>query len=144
MVKLSVNLDDVESMSFEIIPAGIFDAKVTDIMEKESSSGNPMLVWSWEVITGEHDGASLKSYTTLQAHALFGLKEHLTAFGIEGDLDGLETDSIIGKTAQLKVTKNVVVNRESGEDMEVNRVSKVLPSVSAKKNKKITTGEIPL
>ena len=125
MVKLSVNLDEVDLNDFEIIPAGKYLAKVSDIVEQESSSGNPMLVWSWDIIGGEHAGVGLKSYTSLQDHALFGLKQHLEAFNVVGDVSDFEMDALIGKTAKITVTKNVIVNRDSGEDMEVNRVTKV-------------------
>ena len=147
MVKISVNLNEVESSDFEIVDAGKYNAKVTDVIEKESSSGNPMLVWSWEILGGDFEGVSLKSYTTLQSHALFGLKGHLTAFGIDGDLDGFETDAMIGKTAQLTVTKNKVVSRDTGEDIEVNRISKVGPGNKGKSkgtSKKMKKNEIPL
>ena len=125
MVKLSVNLDEVDLNDFEIIPAGKYLARVNDIVEQESNSGNPMLVWNWDIIGGEHAGAGLKSYTSLQDHALFGLKQHLEAFNVIGDISDFEMDALIGKTAKITVTKNVIVNRDSGEDMEVNRVTKV-------------------
>ena len=148
MVKLSVDLDEVDDSAFEIVDAGKYNAKVTDVVEQESSSGHPMLVWNWEIIGGDFNGTTLKSYTTLQAHALFGLKEHLAAFGVEGNLDGFETDAMIGKTAQLTVTKNMVVSKDSGEDIEVNRISKVNPSAKKGKgkgaSKQMSKSEIPL
>ena len=130
MVKLSVNLDEVDLNDFEIIPAGKYLAKVSDIVEQESSSGNPMLVWDWSIIGGEHAGVGLKSYTSLQDHALFGLKGHLEAFKVIGDISDFEMDALIGKTAMLTVTKNTIVNRDSGEDMDVNRITKVLAAIA--------------
>ena len=130
MVKLSVNLDEVELNDFEIIPAGKYLARVSDIVEKESQSGNPMLVWNWDIVGGEHAGVGLKSYTSLQDHALFGLKQHLEAFSIVGDVSDFEMDALIGKTAKITVTKNVIVNRDSNEDMDVNRVTKVYATTS--------------
>lgn len=136
MVKLSVNLDDIETSDFRIIEAGKYKAKVQDLEEKDSASGHPMLVWTWEIIDGEESGTTLKSYTTLQDHALFGLKQHMDALGVSGDLKGFETDSLIGKMAMLSVTKPKIVSRDTGEDIDVNRVDKVLPLKSAAKSSK--------
>ena len=133
MVKLSINLDDIETSDFRIIEAGKYEAKLMDLVEKDSSAGHPMLVWSWEVIKGEETGAALKSYTTLQDHALFGLKQHMEALGVDGDLQGFETDSLIGKMVMLTVTKPRIVSRDTGEDIDVNRVDKVLPFKSTAK-----------
>lgn len=147
MVKLSINLSDVEVGDFEIVDAGKYTAEVTDVIEKESSSGHPMLVWDWKIVGGDFAGSCLKSYTTLQEHALFGLKEHLTAFGIEGDLEGFETDSMIGRTALITVTKNKIVSKDSGEDIDVNRVQRVAAAAAGKKTakaKKMSNAEIPL
>lgn len=133
MVKLSVNLDEIETADFRIIEAGKYEAEIIDLEEKDSSSGHPMLVWTWKITKGDEFGTTIKSYTTLQDHALFGLKQHMDALGVEGDLDGFETDSLIGKMALLSVTKPKIVSRDTGEDIDVNRVDKVLPLKSAAK-----------
>ncbi|HON76340.1 MAG TPA: DUF669 domain-containing protein, partial [Dermatophilaceae bacterium] len=76
MVRITLNLDDVGS-SFTVIEPGRYPARVVDIEEKESSTGNPMLVWSWELEGGDYSGQEIMSFTSLQDHALFGLKQHL-------------------------------------------------------------------
>jgi len=126
MVRITLNLDDVGS-SFTIIEPGRYPARVVDIEERESSTGNPMLVWSWE-LEGDRDysGREIKSFTSLQDHALFSLKQHLEAFGISGEVD-LDTDKLIGKTAMLTITKTKTRSRNTGEEIEVNRVSLVSP-----------------
>lgn len=123
MARIKVNLDEIPD-GFEVIEPGKYLAKVVDIEEEESSSGNPMLVWTWQITEGEYSGRELKSFTSLQEHALFGLKEHLTAFGLSGDLD-FDTDKLIGKKARLTVGKTTVKSRNTGEDMEVNRINSV-------------------
>lgn len=126
MVRITLNLDDVGS-SFTIIEPGRYPARVVDIEEKESSTGNPMLVWSWE-LEGDCDysGQEIRSFTSLQDHALFGLKQHLEAFGISGEVD-IDTDKLIGKTAMLTITKTKTRSRNTGEEIEVNRISLVSP-----------------
>ena len=125
MVRITLNLDDVGS-SFTIIEPGRYPARVVDIEEKESSTGNPMLVWSWELEGGDYSGQEIRSFTSLQDHALFGLKQHLEAFGISGEVD-IDTDKLIGKTAMLTITKTKTRSRNTGEEIEVNRVNLVSP-----------------
>lgn len=125
MVRITLNLDDVGS-SFTIIEPGRYPARVVDIEEKESSTGNPMLVWSWELEGGDYSGQEIKSFTSLQDHALFGLKQHLEAFGISGEVD-IDTDKLIGKTAMLTIVKAKARSRNTGEEIEVNRISLVSP-----------------
>jgi hypothetical protein len=125
MVKLTVNLDGVGEPR-EIIPAGRYEAKVTEVEHGDSQSGNPMLTWSWEITSGDQAGAELRSYTSLQEHALFGLKAHLVAFGFEpeGDLD-FDTDKFVGKKAIIVVTKEQITARDGSGMVDVNRVKSV-------------------
>jgi len=138
MVKIKVNLDDISS--FSVIEPGKYQAKLVDVIEAESSTGNPMLVWTWRVENEEDK--ELKSFVSLQTHALFGLKEHLEAFGVAGQVD-FNTDKLIGKRAVLSVIKTTVVNRNNGEDMEVNRIEAVLPAKKASgKGKAVSKAKI--
>jgi len=125
MVRITLNLDDVGN-TFTIIEPGRYPARVVDIEEKESSTGNPMLAWSWELEGGDYSGREIMSFTSLQDHALFGLKEHLEAFGISGEVD-IDTDKLIGKTAMLTIAKVKTRSKHTGEEIEVNRISLVSP-----------------
>ena len=125
MVRITLNLDDVGN-TFTIIEPGRYPARVVDIEEKESSTGNPMLVWSWELEGGDYSGQEIRSFTSLQDHALFGLKQHLEAFGISGEVD-IDTDKLIGKTAVLTIVKAKTRSKHTGEEIEVNRINQVSP-----------------
>jgi hypothetical protein len=118
MVKIAVNLDDIKG-GFTILDAGKYVARLIDVQEKESSTGNPMLCWFWEI-----DDVEVRSFTSLQDHALFGLKEHLEAFGITGEVD-IDTDICIGKSAQLVLTRVKKRSTRTGEEIEVNQVESV-------------------
>jgi hypothetical protein len=142
MVKLTVNLDGVGEAR-EVIDAGRYEAKVTEVEQGDSQSGNPMLTWSWEITSGNYVGHEIRSYTSLQEHALFGLKAHLVAFGFEpeGDLD-FDTDKFVGKKAILVITKEQIQNRDGSGMVDVNRVKSVYkmeksassgPAIGAKK-----------
>jgi hypothetical protein len=123
MVKLNLNLDEVGT-KFEVLEAGRYRAKVTEIEEKDSSKGNPMLVWTWEIVDGEFAGKEIRSYASLQDHALFGLKEHLTAFGYDGEIE-VDTEKLTGKIAIIVVTKEEIENKDKSGTIEVNRVKSV-------------------
>lgn len=123
MAKIKINLNEIPD-GFSILPAGKYSAKLFEVEETESAKGNPMLVWTWLIDGGEHQGHELRSYTSLQEHALFGLKEHLEAFGLSGDLD-FDTDKLLNRRVMLTVTQAKVKNRKTNEDMDVNRVEAV-------------------
>ena len=120
MAKVKINLDEI-SDGFTLLEPGNYGATLFDCEEEMSSKGNPMLIWTWQV--GDNE---IKSYTSLQEHALFGLKEHLEAFGLSGEVD-FDTDRLIGKKVQLSIGITKVKSRTTGEDIEVNRINKVSP-----------------
>lgn len=134
MPKIHVNLTDIKS-KYDV-PPGSYRARVVDIQSKESSSGNPMLVWSWEILDGDESGSEISSMTSLQPHALFSLKEHLEAFGIEGDVE-FDTDTLVGKIAKITVAKETYRNRD-GEEKEASRIKKVEGAKSKARSAKAT------
>lgn len=123
MARIRMNTEDVGDGPVTIDP-GKYRAKLMECEEEESSSGNPMLVWQWEIAEGDFIGNTIKSWTSLQDHALFGLKEHMEAFGFSGELD-VDTDKLIGKFAILTIGRRKIKDRDTGEDKEVSSIVKV-------------------
>jgi hypothetical protein len=116
-----------------MIEPGKWLAELQDCEEMESQSGNPMLVWIWAIKEGPSEGLDIKSYTSLQDHALFGVKEHLTAFGADEDADiDLDTDQLIGRQAILVIGRAKFRDRDSGEEREASRVNAVQSSKAKK------------
>lgn len=105
MANLKIDLTGVDTI--ETVEAGKYVAKVVDVEETESKQGNPMLAWSWEIQDKEYEGVILKSFTSLMPNALFGLKGHLVALGMNatGKLS-FDTKKLHGKKAILTVSKN--------------------------------------
>ncbi len=134
MPKLSYNLDELPDTLG--VPAGRYRAKlVSCTKDKSKTSGNPMLTWTWKVLSGKHKGATIKSWTSLQEGALVGLKQTLTAFGLKGKINR-STDQLIGRIVVL-----VVVDRPStqaGREGEMfSSIQQVLPKdASLKASKK--------
>ncbi|RLG78438.1 MAG: hypothetical protein DRO14_00445 [Thermoprotei archaeon] len=127
MPKIVIDLSNAES-AWEAIPSGKYVAQLLSTEERESSSGNPMLVWQWEIALGEHAGRQIRSYTSLQEHALFNLKQHIAAF-VKEELDGVwsgDTDDFVGRRALLTITTERRRGRD-GEERDFNRVSRVEP-----------------
>ena len=133
MARIKYNLDDIAD-SFVVMEPGKYAARVLECEEGESSTGNPMLTWTWEIVDGEYQGREVKSFTSLQEHALFGLKQHLEAFGLSGEVD-FDTERLVGKRALLTISKSKMRSRKTGEEMDVNRVENVaaLPKAGAGK-----------
>lgn len=126
MARIRVNLTGVEAGGPKLSP-GRYVAELVDCNEEESSSGNPMLVWEWEVVEGDSAGMTIKSWTSLQEHALFGLKGHLKAFGIDDDDVDIDTDRLIGRKVLLTVGERSYKDRETGEQRTTSSVKYVDP-----------------
>lgn len=148
MPVININLDDVQDGGF-VVPSGKYVAKVKSIEGKTSQAGNPMLEWTWEIVQGDHKGKELRSWTNLavrgedvrEQKGLFRLKNHLAAFGIDGVVKGLKTETLVGKLAELTVGIRSFKSRESGEDMETNDVKSVAPAKKAAAPKQEHGGE---
>lgn len=126
MARLQVNLSDVET-EYDPIPSGQYVARLVGAKEETSSSGNPMIVWQWKIMRGDHKGREIRSYTSMQPQALFSLKEHLEAFGVDadGEID-IDTNELVGRMATIDVLKTTATVR--GEEREVDRVEAVRPA----------------
>jgi hypothetical protein len=76
--------------NFEPLPEGIYNAEITGVEEKESSTGNPMYVWEIEVDNKDGGTAKVKDFMSLTEAALWRLKELVLATGIatKEDLKG--------------------------------------------------------
>lgn len=123
---IKVNLQGV-STEMGALPAGRYPATVYSIESKESSAGNPMLVWTFKVSADheEYGGRNVWHNTSLLKQALFNLKRIMIALG--DDPAGLETeiefeaDDYIGRPCVIE-TK---VEKYQGEDKT--RLVRVLP-----------------
>lgn len=129
-MKLRVDLTDVKSI--EIVEAGEYVAKLIQVEEAESAAGNPMLVWDWEIQDKSAEGVLLKSFTSLQPNALFGLKGHLGALGVPTGKVDLNTAKLHGKKAVLKVSK---IDKDGRDQNRVESVKKYNPPKATQKTK---------
>jgi hypothetical protein len=103
---LSLNFKGVDISARQVLPEGDYVCSVAEIEQAESSAGNDMLKWTFEVAEGEEgEGSKLYVYTTLDQASLWKLGQLLDAMGMEipdGELD-LDLEEILGSMVVLTV-----------------------------------------
>lgn len=113
----------IPQVVFELLPAGEYDAEISDVEERSGNFG-PQLIWTFQ-LRGAHKGRCLKAYSS----AKFSQKAKLYAWvgavlfagrPIPRDFK-LDTDELIGQRVKLVVTV------EEKEDGDFNRVEEVRP-----------------
>ena len=67
------------------IPEGEYKMRLIDLVKETSKAGNPMWVWTFTVVSGEHEGIELKTWTALTPAAMWKLTEVLQALGLPSD-----------------------------------------------------------
>lgn len=101
MAKLSYDLTEIPDI-VELEQGRATARLVACTKGKSKASGNPTLTWEWMFLTGPNKGTRGRSWTSLQDHALGGLKQHLMAFGYKKVVD-IDTEDLIGKKVTLVV-----------------------------------------
>lgn len=98
-------------------------------MGTSKASGQPMLTWTWTLLSGPNKGQTIKSWTSLQDQALSGLKQHLVAFGMKGKVNA-NTDALVGKTVQLIIGTRKG-QKADGTEGDFSNVIALLPRAAA-------------
>lgn len=121
-----LNLDAIQPPAQ--LPAGKYTARLVDVVDGQSRSNKEMWTWSWEIIGGEFSGKQIKSFTLVEAgENLISLRQHLEAFGFSGQLSGVDTDKLIGKSAILVLVKGKRKDPNTNKEIEVTNVQSVHP-----------------
>ena len=97
--------------------------RCANVEQSVSKGGNPMFVWDFEVVGGDHDGRILKVFTAITPAAMWKVAETVVALGIG------QTGSVV------KFKRSDVIGKECGavvEDTEYNgnkrsQISRVIP-----------------
>ena len=92
-------LDEAGDSKFRI-PEGEYKMRLIELEKGESKAGNPMWIWTFCVIDGDHEGTELKTWTALTPAAMWKLSEVLTALGFEA------------KDGRAKFKKQEAIGRE--------------------------------
>lgn len=100
--KLKLDFTGVES--FSRCSEGIHRAKVAEIQEKTSQSGDDMLQVAMEVVAGADKGCRVFDNCVLTDKALWKFKQLLSALGVKCDGKvAVDLDGLIGKTCDIEV-----------------------------------------
>ena len=111
----------------DTIPEGVYLATCTDVDQQVSKGGNPMLVWTFTIANGPHQGKEFKNFTALTPAAMWKVAETVEALGI-GQVGGVVSfarSDVIGKTCGLKIEDDDYNGRKQS------RISNVLPAAEA-------------
>lgn len=125
---MALNLDFSSVPSRDPLEEGMYLLQISEASEKTSSTGNPMIAITYDVIA-THEGEAVEGNRklwdnySLQAQALFKLKELLGALGIDTSaVVDLEVSDLIGQQVLAKVVQETY----NGELR--NRVKKLFPA----------------
>ena len=119
--EFAVDLTEVESSG--LMPEGTYRVRCANVEQSVSKGGNPMFVWDFEVVGGDHAGRILKVFTAITPAAMWKVAETVVALGI-------------GQTGRVvKFKRSDVIGKECGavvEDPEYNgnkrsQISRVIP-----------------
>lgn len=93
-----VDLTDVQMNSFAI-PDGNYRAKCTEVEQTVSKGGNPMFVWTFEVVEGDHKGFQSKVFTAITPAAMWKVAETVIALGVgqTGSVVKFKRSDVVGK-----------------------------------------------
>lgn len=122
--KIETGYDDVDEF-MDAVPKGEYTARLIDVEEDESSKGNLMLVWDFELLDG-HPGATVRGWTSLLEHALGETRKYFRAINKTwksgDDLEKIAKSAIKKCKVKLIVGIRLSRDRESGEERENNKI----------------------
>lgn len=96
-----VDLSNIQENSYAI-PDGVYAAKCINVTQDVSKSGNPMFVWEFELVGGDYNGRTFKSWTAITPAAMWKVAETVQALGV-------------GQTGQVvKFKRSDVINKACG------------------------------
>lgn len=122
------DMSAVEEDSFQVLPAGTYNAVVDEATAKKSAtSGNPMISLQFVVEDGEYEGRKLFSHVVFSPKTMGMAKRTMNRLGLGELTNGPfkpnqeSADQFVGKRAKLVVK----VKMYDGE--QTNEVKKILP-----------------
>lgn len=98
------NADEAKRPVFRLAPVGEHVMEVTNCDGKRSGNNRPMVVFSWLVTEGEHDGAGITARFLLDTEwGPVQLIRTLDALGVPHSPKGFDMSKPIGKKAVVRV-----------------------------------------
>lgn len=115
-----LNLDFSSVPSREALPEGVYELQIAEVTEKTSSTGNPMLAVTYDVLDVEGQRKVFDNYVLIDK-CLWKIKELFTALGIDtSEIVSIDPQELVGMTCKGKLIQ------EEYEGNVQNRVKKIL------------------
>lgn len=101
--KVKIDFTNVEA--FQRASEGVHHVKISDIQEKNTQGGDPMLQVAFEIVSGDDKGVKVFDNLVLTDKALWKFKSLLQIIGMKCDGKvAVDLDNMIGKTLNINVT----------------------------------------
>lgn len=101
--KVKIDFTNVEA--FQRASEGIHHVKISDIQEKNTQGGDPMLQVAFEIVSGDDKGVKVFDNLVLTDKALWKFKSLLQIIGMKCDGKvAVDLDNMIGKSLNINVT----------------------------------------
>ena len=122
-IDLGMDLENVPSSSFEALPGGVYNAKISKAEVKKSGSGNNMISLTLDITEGEYAGRKLFDHLVLIESCMWKVKNYCEAIGITSG-SAIDTQDFIG--VELICT----VVQEEGKDQYAGTLRNAVKGVS--------------
>lgn len=106
ILNLDYNIEDVEGNDFEPMPAAQYFAQIVnpdDVVLTESSTGKPMLKFTWTIQDGEYAGRKVWDNVVLSVQ--WKVKQYAECAGIESGAE-IDTEDFVGMEALLDIIQD--------------------------------------
>lgn len=101
--KVKIDFTNVEA--FQRASEGVHHVKISDIQEKNTQGGDPMLQVAFEILSGDDKGVKVFDNLVLTDKALWKFKSLLQIIGMKCDGKvAVDLDNMIGKSLNINVT----------------------------------------
>lgn len=113
------------SDSFELIPTGVYHARLMEVDATREGAKGPYWVWQYDIVEpGEAKGRKVWNNTSLSSAAQFAMKQTFDAFGVTTDTD---TDDLMGKIVRVSVSSRTIQSGPRKGEL-ANQVDRILPA----------------
>jgi hypothetical protein len=89
----------------DVIPEGTYDVELVKIAKGESQAGNPMLNFTYKILTGEFEGRVVFDNVPLLESTLWRMRLVLIGLGIDpAEIEGqarIDVDSLVGNRSRI-------------------------------------------
>jgi hypothetical protein len=121
-----INLEEFETPTFQVAPAGTYDCFVKNVELRMSKAQNPMWVWQFQAEETPVGRRVFFLHHTLDSNGYGRIKETIVAVNPEFDLKSFDPRTSMGDLITLPCRVQVTVGKFNGQD--TNNVRKVMPA----------------